>query len=394
MVTISENIVKNFFEQFSKALTIRLKRKGTLKETLSKKSKIPINVIQFSAYMAIPYNKYPSYLCILLNALKEVFKDYDVHEITNRFLIPNKVLHNFYFYLYKQWSDLSKKDFQELTRYLLNILINIRKNDPFCISGRNIILDKKSIERIYHNYQDFFINLLRLPTNEHLEWKRTLKELIQILFCYFEYLFWARRRIGYIHHGPYILSQRKETLLVWNYYDFKPKEIWPCVKDIPLNNLSIYIFCHYNMINEIKEFFDITEKELYDLDSLLKFIKRVLIVVNEKIITDVDQIRKIIELVKKYAVRLRVRQQTMKKEEFKRKFLEITFYMSKPIMKMLNKGWQPPKYYYEYILNEEIIKEPAFKVQKLLRSLQKLLHDGVIDDKKCIKLLMQYLYYF
>lgn len=115
--------------------------------------------------------------------------------------------------------------------FLMDIVSALKHNDPFCISGKNIIWDDTQInERSSQVLHSTDIALHRL-----------VHQLSGVLWSYAESLYFVAHELSVEVHGPYV-SADGNLLLVRDFFRLKPTALWEdAISFVPFEKVQIII---------------------------------------------------------------------------------------------------------------------------------------------------------
>lgn len=123
----------------------------------------------------------------------------------------------------------SFKEREDFFNYLFDVLGHMLKNDIFDSDGKQIILDEKELGKVPWNNSESLNGAARKTASK---FKISLFGLVWSLF--FDTFYYA----GFNIHGPYLKAGK--TLIINDYFDLKPLEIWGSVSSIPFERARIY----------------------------------------------------------------------------------------------------------------------------------------------------------
>lgn len=271
-------------------------------------------------------------------------------------------------------SSLSKEEKLYTVSKLFNCLVVFRKKDLFCEDGRNIIWNKRELEKHKRDISFFSIKSSRL---RHL-----ISRLETTLWLYTELLYWTNHPFGHSFHGPYL--DKTGMLLVREYFDLRP-EIWPFSQKLKFSQLEI--FETYQKIDSKLEFF---ERGIRTTKDFKKDLKGFALKVNGKTIGRLEQISRYMEnLIKVVRDGTRINRSLNQKEMIE-KHAEIWFYAIKPLCDLIEEDWHPSKQVKDNIYKKYKGREKTWeKIQGNFRQLttlpfkqQELLTKESFDPRK------------
>lgn len=226
---------------------------------------------------------------------------------------------------------LKKTDFIDFVVTILDSIIKRRRQDPFCLGGKNIVLGSKDVDKLLKNR-----TWVKAKDTE-------LKKAVVGLNVTTESLVWSLfydiyRSVGMLIHGPYPTS--KGILLARDFFDLEPP-IWKFSNAYP--QLAVYLI--YEDTVDIR--IDFANHPVYasPIVDKLKFfwIKADRQLKTVKEIEDIDE----------YYSALRKKQvahvESLEPVEIIKKGAEIHYYMLKGFFDFYGEDWRPPQIVYDRI---------------------------------------------
>ncbi len=228
-------------------------------------------------------------------------------------------------------DNISAEDRIKYSLFLFEILRHKVRNDIFCLDGKNIIFGENEISKLLNTN-----NWNRPSSNEEKKKIAFLTVMLNNL-CYTLYydIFMTG---GFYLHGPYDTTNKfgeNTMMLVRDFHNLNPKEIWPDLK-IPFQNIKICaIYKNLDLkINFVNH--PITKDSIGD-----KLIAYKIYVDGKEI--DFDKIDEIIEIVHKISSQQTSKINSLSDLDKVRKGAEIAFYFFKSLREYMGDDWRPPK---------------------------------------------------
>lgn len=127
-------------------------------------------------------------------------------------------------------KKISKEESINAVKDFFSVLEKLVDSDPFCLKGKNLVYNKKQLNQ-------------ELDSIIFQKADETTKKTLPRLSVALDSLIWSEYYDVFIDaglnlHGPYILKDR-HILVVKDYFDLKPVEIWDSVKEFPFKRIKI-----------------------------------------------------------------------------------------------------------------------------------------------------------
>ena len=268
--------------------------------------------------------------------LKELKKDKSIKEISEmmplvdiiRYFLANNAIIGLKVAKKLNIAGIKQKDILDFSEMLFEILKCKSITDPFCLDGRNFLLNNNEIEKI--KQKEF-----NLPKNE--EDKKKIAFLIVMANNYCYTLYYDIFQItGFIIHGPYDVSDKfgeGTIMLVRDYHNLKPTKLWPENK-FPFNKLKVFgiyknLSVGINFVNHL-----ITKDSIGD--KLIGY----KIYLDDKEV-EFTEVNKIIEALHTETVKQKKKIDSFSPLDKVRKGAEIAFYMFKDLREKMGEHWVP-----------------------------------------------------
>ena len=282
----------------------------------------------------------------LLDTMRKLEKkEVKQEDIAKMFCGPSAVSHWLYLAGFA-FEGLDQDEVVEFIERTIQIMESLRKKDPFCINWKNIIWDISKVKK-------------ECNRNGFIESKQThipqiIGKINTIAWHYCILIQVGHRNYSHEFHGPYDLGNG-EQLFVREYFNLKPKEIWPFAnaKNIPFEKMTILEV--YRDVEIKVDMFN----HLWASASLPNHLQRVLITLDDsKVLTEeeakqllvkwVDIITKANNYVKDYT-----------KEDWARKVIEMKYWLLKTHRDILGENWRAPKEVVDLAARYKDIEETA-----------------------------------
>lgn len=238
-----------------------------------------------------------------------------------------KVAHN------SGWFKTSFKEREEFFDYLFQVLGTMVKNDIFLSDGKQLILGAEELKNIPWSK---FIKLDEKSGKVMRKFNMALFGLIWSL--YFDAFYYT----GSSSHGPYKIPMKRfgiknGSLVVNDYFNLRPLEIWPAVKNMPFKKVRIY-----NVYKNVKwkiNFFERVDPNI-DLGGNLCF---TMIEIDGKPVNNLAKIEKLTKEVFKITEKQTNFVNKLPVLEIVKKASEICYYGLRGLFEYFNEDWAPPR---------------------------------------------------
>ncbi len=267
----------------------------------------PLNGAQMDAYFDIDE------AIDVYNRVMELKKKITIKEIAELFPAPDVIRlflqHNALVGLKVArklgFSKITQEELVEYTALLFSILEEKVKGDPFCLDGKNLLLSSEEI--------NFILKETDWKIPKHNENKKIGSLIVTANNLCYTLFFDSWMSQGFYSHGPYEVTEKfgeNTTLIVREYTNFQPKEIWPELempyKKIKLLTIYKNLNAKINFVNHIitkdsigdkliayKIYLDDKELKIEKIDELIHALHKVASTQTKKInsLTDLDKVR-------------------------------------------------------------------------------------------------------
>lgn len=286
------------------------------------------------------YHSFTKELYRTINKLKS--KGKTTSEIAKLFKAPSRIAQFLYSLFGFQYSGLYTKQRINLIEDLLKYISYYRK-DPFCRDGKNIILSEEEVQNILQKYE--MVDLKK--EKEDRELRQIIGKINAILWLYVELINVEKHPCGHEFHGPYSLGNNN-FLIVREYYDLAPAEIWPFTSQLPFNKI-VTLEVYEDVIIKF-DFFNHTESK----GSLPLGLKKFLVGINtyENSIQDLSGLEDLYKTCKETISKAEIFIRKFNKKEWREKLIEVHYYYLKPHKQVLGEDWHFPERIFEKVETE------------------------------------------
>jgi len=247
---------------------------------------------------------------------------------------------------------VSKETRMWLVEYLFDILEEMMVSDIFCQGGENLRLDQGQVQILLEQsiwigaaeQYDFVKEVHRLST--------TLLSLMWALY------FYTWPNVGFEFHGPYRVAlpgapKRKAILIVRDFFNLHPWEIWPPLDTIPCSQVRILAIYDTALSPTI----DIFGHMLHSGD-LISSCLAVSIYVDSEIIQTVyklsDLNTRLLAAISEQSQRINI----MDRRGLIEKYILIRYYIFRGLRTLLHRDWKPPTVIYQRLDEWGLISSP------------------------------------
>jgi len=228
------------------------------------------------------------------------------------------------------FNNLSKKEkLYPIAKFLIFLSL-FRKKDIFCENGKNILWNKKELEKHKRGLHFF--------SGKGKNLNKLISTFEAILWSYTELLYWTNHPFGHGFHGSY--SIKEGDLVVKEYFDLKPKA-WSFSQGLNFSEVEIFEIYKRNTSSKIKlEFF---ERNIRTNQSIKQDLEKFALKVNGKIVKKPEEISQflenLMEVIKKGSEII----QALNEQQLIEKYADYYFYAIKPLCDLVKENWHPPK---------------------------------------------------
>lgn len=230
-------------------------------------------------------------------------------------------------------APITMDDNVEMFKWFIEILKNLTQEDPFALEGKNIIWSKEEVGDFINQHE-----WIDLKDNSSLKSAVNLLSVNLFTLCWSFYSDYFGAN-GSERHGPYLLENEKfgtgAKLLVRDFYDLNPEEIWPEAKDVPFksivlaqiyNDTPIYLGWGNGLVNQ---------KSLTEHNSFFTLL------VDGKPITDEAEIQKLNATISKIAQKQAEYVNSLEIKDKVRKCAMLAYYGLKSFYLHFSDKWYP-----------------------------------------------------
>ena len=274
-------------------------------------------------------------------------KGYTLTDIAETVYSPTKIANYQYLWPEKTIKSLTYDEKYKLAKYFVELLTILRNGEPFCEKGRNLVWTRKNLIQNIEKYKKDFVSAKQNP-----EMAQLLSKLEGILVSYAEALYYYMIDLSRMMHGPYSL-ENGSTVFVKEYLHLKAGELWDVVSDFP--------FDHFKEIGiyqgiQITTFF---MGHTHSNPPFPKAIDKFVIIVDDKVIKNMDELRNLYEKVKEVTERAArcIAEKSGDEAFLLKKGIDMFFYPLKPLYKEIGENWKdilPQAYKFAYNVKDKI----------------------------------------
>ncbi len=173
--------------------------------------------------------------------------------------------------------------------WLIAILKKIMQEDPFSLRGRNIVWDEEKVNK-FLNENDW----IGLSDNTRLKNAINLLSvnLFTLNWSFYTDYFGAN---GSERHGPYPIPKgefgQSPKLLVRDFFDLKPDEIWPIAKKVPFRSITLA------QIYDETEIYLNFGNTIVNQESITKFNNFFALLVDGRPVSKLEEIEKLSDII-------------------------------------------------------------------------------------------------
>lgn len=281
----------------------------------------------------------------LTNILEK--EGYTLTDIAGIIYSPTKVANYQYLWPIRTINSLTYNQKYELTKYFVKLLVILRNGEPFCEKERNLVWSRKSLNQNIKQYERDFVSTKHYP-----EMAQLLSKLEGLLVSYAETLYYYMIDLSRMMHGPYSL-ENESTVFVKEYLHLKAGELWDIVSDFPCD--------HFKEIG-IYQDIDITAYFMGHTHSnppFPKAIDKFVIIVDNKIIKNIDELRNLYEKVKEVTEKTaqHIAEKSEDEDFLLKRGIDMFFYPLKPLYDEIEENWRdilPEAYDFAYKVKNKI----------------------------------------
>ncbi|MFA5763984.1 MAG: hypothetical protein WC915_04180 [archaeon] len=134
-----------------------------------------------------------------------------------------------------QKGKITIESAKESLDFLFDILDAKMADDTFCGTGKNLWLDKNELNKIIESKE--FIKV------DEIQQKLVSRLIISLNSLVWSFYYDIYVESGFEFHGPYDVDfkGKKYSLLIKDYHNLRPVELWDKAKDFPLKSIKCYL---------------------------------------------------------------------------------------------------------------------------------------------------------
>lgn len=263
-------------------------------------------------------------------------------------LYPSRVaqiMHSIYGLSSSGLRDYEKRD---LVDSLISI-ISSRRVDPFCKNQSNILYSQSEIDKLFSR--------VRVENKtQDANWLRKsqlLSRINALLFSLCDVLHVCQHAASHEFHGPYIIKESQ--VIIREYYDLKPIEVWPILKNLPFNRITTLEI--YQGVNINFSFFN----HIIPTSSLPDNLTGMVVVKNNDFL-DYYTVEELDELLADLSLTMKdITNEVIpfSKTDWICKYVEMHYYVLQPLANLVGEDWHPSKEQMD-IINTQADMKAAF----------------------------------
>lgn len=228
-------------------------------------------------------------------------------------------------------APVNFEDQMKFTDWVIKILKQFAPKDPFCLKGTNYVWDNNKVE-------EFIVHSSWLELDASL--KRTIGILNANLIIYVWSFFWDYfPDASFENYGPYVVNSGDlgddNRLLIRDYFNLVPTEVWPLAKNLPFKKLVIAQ--SYNKEDLFLNF----GNRISNKESLINDNHYVTIKVDNRYITENEEILEIAQTLSSVAKQQINVVNHLTDMDKVRKGSMLAYYAMKDFYSYFNKKWYP-----------------------------------------------------
>lgn len=323
----------------------------------------PIQIYENEWYL------YKYFIRNLFDTIQKLKNKKSYSEIAKLFKNPTRIAEFTYLLFGLSESDLKPNEKITLALDIIELVKCYRKKDPFCRSKKNLILNQNQINKIIKSK-----NFVKIDKNlEKEKYKKLISRINAALFSYCEFIHSGIHQNGHEFHGPYKLKDGR-LLIVREYYDLKPVEVWPFSKRFKYKNIKIF-----EIYSGIDIFFDYTN-HLVCSKPLSDHLEAFYIILNgSKVINKIEELEILLKNINSYFQKALFSTSNFKRKDWIKKHMEMRYWYLKPLKKLFGKDWKPPKKQYDHLNKKAKL---GLKEYKNSIKIKNKLYKSIVGDEK------------
>ena len=231
--------------------------------------------------------------------------------------------------------EMPIKTQRDIVVQLLEMTQELKCGSVFNEDGRNIILSESEVEAIQ------LTPMLRSSISQKLH------RIIGLLWAYTESIFFRAHDITKEMHGLYPYGTGK--LLVREFLNLRPTELWPVENLIPFRKIVIYTMYNPSIDLKIDAYNHFFLERGNFVSSLISYK-----IVVDGVETDIDALYKIAEMLVESIRKIKIDVENMDWRERASKYADIIWYRKRPISILSGNLGNTPRKVAENIKNGEI----------------------------------------
>ena len=241
----------------------------------------------------------------------------------------SQVMHSIYGLSSSELNNDEKRDFVD---FILSI-IGAKRSDPFCENGTNILIDTNNIAK--------YINSVVISyKSEGAHWNKKaqiLSKINALLFSLCDLIHVCQHASSHEFHGVYNLNNHQ--IILREYYDLKPIEIWPDLENLNFENISTIEI--YQDVEISFSFFN----HIIPTTSLPSHLVGMAVTNSNDTSTtySLDELEEKFNVLKLVMENIARGIAKLQKKDWIQKYIEMHYYIFKPLASIVNEDWHPSK---------------------------------------------------
>jgi hypothetical protein len=259
-----------------------------------------------------------------------------LEEIARLFHNPARIFRLIEYTIYSLRRKRSPIQYQrQVALKLIAMVKALKHGSEFNEDGTNLIYEPEKVKQIYRDFLEG-----RSCTREN---SQIIHRFCGVIWAYTESIFFRAHDVTKEIHGPYSLNN--QNLVVKEYMNLNPYDIWPGVTLLPCH--TVKIFKNYN--HKIKINIDILnhlslEKGVLPVPNLDSYYIEI-----DGREAPPDQLRELMEIIGNTISEITARIEQMSWHDLVMKYAEIFWYRKKPLRDARGLPWKPPEHLRETI---------------------------------------------
>jgi hypothetical protein len=244
---------------------------------------------------------------------------------------------------------------KESLEFFLDILDSKVSKDPFCLNNKNLWFDDSKVSGLMQEIRFNKVNSSELGLISRL--------VIALSSLVWSFYYDIYVEAGFEFHGPYDveLGGKKYSLLIRDYYDLRPTDLWNKAKEFGFKSVRLYLL--YSGVNISLDFFmhEFSDKPLRE--SLAYYAIETIDLNGKKSFVSIKDAVVIAELAEKITVDQVAYVNQLSVIETINMGAMICYYQLKDFRGRLGVDWRPPKEVFDAIKDKGLEKWEKYKAR-------------------------------